>query len=203
MAEPARGRTTRTTLALLVLLAALVAVGAVGVRLLFAEVPAKGPDPVTVSCWDGEQRTNPNACGRPTGVPGLRWVFPSFRPGDEGCRDVLDDHPEFQGPTMWACDVEIAGSPVLITYSELTEVEESLAYLERSYADVDRTTVKTTGGRPVRYEWRRPFEDGYVLISVYAEHPYAVEVRAEDEVVREDALATVVKFRAPSAMRYR
>lgn len=203
MAERTRWHSGRTTLVVLALLAGLVAAGAVGANLLFAEIPAKGPDPVSVSCWDGEQRADPDACGQPTGVRGLRWVFPSFHPSDEGCRNVLDEHPEFQGPTMWACDVEIAGSPVLITYSELTEIEESLRYLERNYAGVERTTVKSDDGNTLRYEWRRPFEDGYVLISVYAEHPYAVEVRAEDEVLREDALATVVKFRAPSALSYR
>jgi hypothetical protein len=203
MAEPGRWRAWRTTLVVLVLLAALGAAGALGARMLFAEIPSSGPEPATVTCWDGEQRTDPADCGRPRGVRGLRWVFPSFRPSDVGCRDVLAEHPTFQGPTMWSCDVEIAGSPVLITYSELTGVAESIAYLERHYSGVERTTVAASDGAPARYEWRRRFEDGYVLISVYADHPFAVEVRAEEKVLREDALATVVRFRAPSAISYR
>ena len=197
-----RGRATRTTLVVLVLLAALVAAGAAGARLLFAEVPAKAPDPVTVTCWDGEQRTDPEECGQPTGARGLRWVFPAFRPQSEGCRDVLADFPTFQGPTMWACEAEVSGSPVLITYSELTDLEEGLDYLEETYDDSQRTVVKAPAGRPVRYEWRRPFEDGFTVISVFAEHPFAVEVRAEDEGVREEALATV-RFRPPGAISYR
>ena len=206
MAEPAwwrRWRTWRTTLVVLALLAALAAAGGVGASLLFAEIPSKGPDPKSVTCWDGEERTDPDDCGQPRGVRGLRWVFPSFRPADVGCRNVLAEHPTFQGPTMWACDVEIAGSPVLITYSELTEVAESIAYLERNYSGAKRQVVKGDNGAPVRYEWRRRFDDGYVLIAVYVDHPFAVEVRAEDEVLREDALATVVRFRAPSAISYR
>lgn len=204
MAEKGRGRAWRTTLVLLTLVSGLAVVAGVGANMLFAEVPGKGPAPKTVTCWDGEQRTDPGDCGQPTGVRGLRWVFPSFHPEDAACRNVRAEHPDFQGPTIWACEVEIAGSPVLITYSELTGVKESLAYLEDAYAGVRRTTVRAgEGDRPIRYEWRRPFEDGYVVISLYVDHPYAVEVRAEDEVLREDALATVVKFRAPSAISYR
>lgn len=203
MAGSDRWHTGRTTVVVLTLVAGLAAAGAVGASMLFAEIPAKDPAPETVTCWDGEQRADPDDCGRPTGVRGLRWVFPSFRPGDQGCRNVLDEHPSFQGPTMWACDVEIAGSPVVITYSELPDVKKSLVAVQRSYDGVERTTVEADNGSPLRYEWRRPFEDGYVLIAVYAEHPYAVEVRAEDEVLREDALATVVRFRTPSAISYR
>lgn len=203
MAGRARWQAGGTTAVVLVGLVGLVAAGAVGASLLFAQVPEPEPEPATVTCWDGEERADADDCGQPTGVRGLRWVFPSFRPGDQDCRNVRDDHPDFQGPTIWACFVEIAGSPVRVTYSELTEVAESIAYLEKSHRGVERTTVRSRDGSAVRYEWRRRFEGGYVLISVYAEHPYAVEVRAEDAVLREDALETVVRFRPPGAISYR
>ncbi|MDP2775023.1 MAG: hypothetical protein Q8O61_15835, partial [Nocardioides sp.] len=138
----------------------------------------------------------------PTGVRGLRWVFPAFRPQSAGCRDVLADNPTFQGPTMWACEAEISGSPVLITYSELSALADGLDYLQQTYDDSQQTVVAARGGAPLRYEWRRPFEDGFTVISLYAEHPFAVEVRAEDRGIREQALATV-RFRPPGAISYR
>lgn len=202
MADGSGWHRGRTTVVVLVLLAGLVAAGAAGASLLFAKIPSTVTDPVTVTCWDGKER-DADDCGRPTGVRGLRWVFPSFRPGEPGCRDVLEEQPEFAGPTRWACRLEVAGSRVVVTYSELPEAERGLDAVRRGYGDVDPTTVETRDGSLLRYEWRRPVGDGFEVLAVYADHPYAVEVRAGDEMLRDEALARVVRFRAPGAISHR
>ncbi|WP_341926006.1 hypothetical protein [Nocardioides psychrotolerans] len=198
----------RTPLVLLPLIGALVVSGGIGARMLWEQVPGPEPEAATVRCWDGELSTQPQDCGLPEGVAGLRWVFPSFQPDEDDCRDVLLDNPAFTRPTMWECTVEVGGAPVVITYSELTGVKPARAFIQREYGDAERLTVEADNGTPVRFEWRRELDEedgsaGFVVTSMYVDLPYAVEVRAEDRVLREDALATAVRFRGVTAISYR
>ncbi len=195
----------RTPLVLLPLVGALVVSGGIGAQMLFEQVPGKQPEAVTVRCWDGERVVDEQDCGLPEGLAGLRWVFPSFQPGEDDCRDVLLDNPTYQRPTMWQCSVESGGAPIVITYSQLTGVKPARAFIQREYGDAERRTVRADNGTPVRYEWRRPLGDGkgFVVTSMYVALPYAVEVRARDRRVREEALASIVRFRGVSAISYR
>lgn len=198
----------RTPLVLLPLIGALVVSGGIGAQMLWEQVPTAEPEAATVRCWDGERVVDEQDCGLPQGVAGLRWVFPSFRTDQDQCRDVLLDNPEFNRPTVWECTVEIGGAPIVITYSELTGVKPARAFIRREYGDATRRTVKAKNGTPVRYEWRRRLEDGqdrtgFVLTSMYVGFPYAVEILAEDRVLREDALAMIVRFRGTASISYR
>ncbi|GEP39329.1 hypothetical protein NPS01_29920 [Nocardioides psychrotolerans] len=195
----------RTPLVLLPLIGALVVSGGIGARMLWEQVPGSAPQVATVRCWDGERLVDPQDCGLPEGVAGLRWVFPSFQPDADECRDVLLDNPAFERPTMWECTVEIGGSPIVLTYSELTGVKPARAFIQQEYGDAERLTVEADNGTPVRYEWRRELEEdaGFTVTSMYVDFPYAVEVRAEERVLREDALATIVTFRGAASISYR
>lgn len=193
----------RTPLVLLPLIGALVVSAGIGAQMLWEEVPGAATE--KVQCWDGERVVDEQDCGLPEGVAGLRWVFPSFEPEEDGCRDVLVGNPAFKRPTMWECAVELGGTPVVITYSELTGVKPARRFIRREYGAAERVTVRADNGTPVRYEWRRTLGGGagFAVTSMYVDLPYAVEVRAEDRGVREDALATIVKFRGVSAISYR
>ena len=193
----------RTPLLLLPLVGAVVVSGGIGAQMLWEQVPGSAPE--TVRCWDGERVVEEQDCDLPGDLAGLRWVFPSFRPGEDECRDLLVANPALRRPTMWECTVLLEGAPVVITYSELSGVRTARAFIEREYGDAERVTVEADNGTPVRYEWRRELEDGagFVVTSMYVDFPYAVEVRADDRDVREDALATIVEFRGVSAISYR
>lgn len=200
----------RTPLVVLPLVGALVVSGGIGAQLLLEQVPGPRAEPDTVRCWDGERVVDGRDCGLPEDVEGLRWVFPSFQPDEDECRDVLVDNPTFNRPAMWECTVEIGGAPVVITYSQLTGVKPARAFITREYGDAERVTVEADNGTPVRYEWRRRLgaddpqgREGFVVTAMYVEHPYAVEVLADDRALREDALATIVKFRGVASISYR
>ncbi|MCD4532985.1 hypothetical protein LRP67_02675 [Nocardioides sp. cx-169] len=197
----ARGRTSLVVLPLAV---ALIVTAVLGARLLWADLPETDAAEASAVCWDGEEVADAGDCGRPTGPRGLRWVFPSFRPGNDDCRDVRAQHRELGRRTMWECEFEITGSPIVITYSELAAGRDGRAALELEYADEERRTVKTKDGTPLRHEWRRELPaGGFEVMVVYAAHPYAVQVRAEERALREEGLRSTVRYRAPERMSSR
>ncbi|MCD4523668.1 hypothetical protein [Nocardioides sp. cx-173] len=197
----ARGRTSLVVLPLAV---ALVVTAALGAQLLWAELPDTDAAEASTLCWDGAQVDDAGDCGMPTGPRGLRWVFPSFRPGSDDCRDVRAQHRELGRRTMWECEFEITGSPIVITYSELASGKVGRAALELEYADGQRRTVKAKDGTPLRHEWRRELPSGgFEVTVVYAAHPYAVQVRAEERALREAALRSTVRYRDPETMSSR
>lgn len=195
----------RTTLVVAPLVVGLGVAAAVGSRLLWAELPESTASAAQVTCWDGEGVSEPDECGPPTGPRGLRWVFPSFRPGGKDCHDVKARNPGVRRPTVWACGFELSGSPVRVTYSELASVKAGRASFDREYAGAKRRAVSAEDGTVLRYEWRRQLPDGrgFVVTAMYARHPYAVQVLAEGPALRESALATTVLWRAPASMTHR
>lgn len=195
----------RTPLVLLPLVASLGAAGWYGASLLWAEVPPAAQAPDAVRCWDGAQVVDADECGPPTGRAGLEWVFPSFRPADDRCRDALAEQPGLRRPTMWACDVEVSGVPVTLTYSELSGTRPGRIFLQQEYGGAEPTVVEADNGTPVRLEWRRrlPEGAGFAVSVMYVDHPYAVEVRTEERDVREEALRDVVRFRGIATLTTR
>ncbi|WP_193610089.1 hypothetical protein [Nocardioides lijunqiniae] len=192
----------RTPLVVLPLVVLLATSGLVGARLLFAEPQSADATAPSSVCWDGSEVADLSSCARPKGVRGLRWVFPSFSPRGDSCQDVRTGERGSGRPTVWMCDFEIAGSPVTITYSELRSVAGGRAAFDEEYAGSERSTVEASDGTPLRHEWRRelPGGTGYAVTAMYVGHPYAVQVVAERKVLREDALASTVRFRAPGSL---
>jgi hypothetical protein len=195
----------RTPLVVLPLVVGVVLTAILGVRLLSSDLPdTDAPAEASVVCWDGEQVAAARACGRPTGPRGLRWVFPSFRPGDDDCRDVRAQHRELGHRTRWECEFEITGSPVVITYSELASAKEGRIAFDQEHAGSEHRAVRSKDGTLLRHEWRRELPTGgFVVTVMYARHPYAVEVRAEERALREEALMSTVRFRDPDALSSR
>lgn len=190
---PGRGR---SSLIVLPLIAGLLLVAALGARMLLAEIP--DPEPVEqvaeVTCWDHE--TGPaEECGIPTGRAGLRWVFPSLRPAELGCRNLLLDHPELKRPTMFECEGRTRPGPVTITYSELNGVEEARTYLEEKYGFPPEEVDGDVGRRLLWTERDEPGDDDYELAMMYADLPFGVEVRAGSAEARDRALNSLVRFR--------
>lgn len=195
----------RSPIVIVPLLGALLVSGGMGARMLLAEVPEKAKAGPSITCWDGTEAPAEAGCDLPTGRDGLRHVFPSFRPDRDTCRDVLVEHPDLPRPTMWECDAEVGGEPVLITYSELTGVEDGLRFLEREYAGSEREGVLGRGGGGIyRYVWRRALGvEGFDLASSYVDFPYAVTVAADNSLHRDRALSTLVDFRWPGEIAVR
>lgn len=195
----------RTPLVVLPLVGGLLVAAGLGARLLLRDVPEPRSASAPVTCWDGTQEADGNDCELPRGLAGLRWVFPSFSPRDPGCREAGAERADPQRPLSWTCEVEIAGSPVVLTYRELSDVPSGRSEIRQRYGDAERTVVSAANGDPARYEWRRQLPDarGYELTAMYVAFPYAVEVRAEGPAVRDSALESLVRWRSPSAVRYR
>ena len=182
----------RSVLVVIPLVAGLVVVAGIGARMLLADIPDPEPEATVadVTCWDGTTKAAED-CTSPTGRAGLRWVFPSFKPDLLGCRNVLLEHPEFKRPTMFECDGAVPTGRVTITYSELSAVPAGRAYLEKEYGvapeEIDDGRLLWTDSGAT---------DGiYEADVMYAEAPFAVEVRARSAQVRDDALDSLIRFR--------
>jgi len=197
----------RAQIVLNLLVAALLVAGGVGARMLWARIPVPTTPPVTITCWDGEQRLRDD-CTRPTGEECLRHVFPSFRSGQE-CTDLLRKRPSSTKPlaapssraiarAMWRCRVRSDGEPVVVTYRELTSVRDGLSYHDEAYGDGARESITAGDKSPVRYVWRDPRgagRDQVALTSMFVAFPYDVTVKAQTVRIRDRALRTHVEVR--------
>ncbi|WP_134740602.1 hypothetical protein [Nocardioides sp. 503] len=194
----------RTPLVVLPLVGGLLLAGLVGARLMWADPPSADATAPSLVCWNGDEVDDVDTCGRPKGVRGLTWVFPSFSPRGDDCQDLRRSGRGSGRRTVWMCDFEVSGSPVSITYSELRSVKGGRKAIDEEYAGNRRTTVEGRDGTPLRHEWRRELPGGgYAVTVMYVDHPYAVQVVAERRVLREDALASTVRFREPESLTHR
>lgn len=191
----------RTPLVVMPLIGALIVAGGIGARMMIAGNHAAVGETTTVTCWDAARVVAPSDCSEPTGKAGLRWVFPSFRPGRPDCADDRATDPDLPRPVQWTCSVRVTGRTAEITYFQLADLRAGLRFHARLYRSGDREKV-VDGGETVRLVWRRQSGDAYDLVAAYADHPYAVGIVAPTARVRERALRTV-RFRQAGAISAR
>ncbi|WP_323793553.1 hypothetical protein [Nocardioides sp.] len=201
MTEPARARhglgatlkRWRTPIVLLPLFAALVYSGTVGAQMLWGETRATPTASPTVTCWDGTEDTE-EACPEPTGVAGLRWVFPSFRPNTDACREVVYEDAGSTGPLEYVCRVRVAGTKARVRYSERSNLQRGLNYFGKRYDGFDPEPV--AAGSRLAFRSDEPFKNGtYEVTVAYVEHPFAVTVNAVNERLRDRVLRQSVNLR--------
>ena len=180
------------------LLAGLAVVGGMGARLLTEKVPPPTAH-IQVDCWDGTGADSLDACTAPSGMEGLRWVFPTFHPLRDNCVDVLATHPEYVRPAMYQCDFKIPKQWVTVTYNELADIDAARKYFAKQYPDAEREVVKTVEGTAYRYVWRQQTDEGHALAAMYMDYPYAVEIVARSAKARDAALRKL-DFRHPDKM---
>ena len=202
MTEPDRARRGfwatlfhwRTPIVLIPLVIGLGYSGAVGAQMLWAEVT---PTPVTapvVTCWD---RTADAAadCPAPEGLAGMRWVFPSFRPGADKCKQVAYKDNGTPRPLEYSCKVRVAGTTARVNYSERSDLERGLTYFANRYDNVRPLAIG--GGARLIYRDPEPQKDGtYEVTVAYTTYPFAVTVTAVNERLRDRVLDDEVKYRA-------
>lgn len=184
----------RAPIVLIPLVLALGYSGAVGARLLWAEVtPAPVAAPI-VTCWDDSEAIAAD-CPDPAGLPGLRWVFPSFRPAADRCKKVVYRDVGTPRPLEHTCTVRVGGGKARISYSERTDLESGLRYFDQRYAGA--RPVRTAGGARLIYSSSTPRRDGtYDVTVALTTYPFAVTVSAVNERLRDAALKNKVTYRA-------
>jgi hypothetical protein len=182
----------RAPLVLVPLLVAIAYSGTVGARMLWGE-PTRAPEAApVVTCWDGSEEVAAD-CTEPTGVAGLRWVFPSFKPGEQRCSKVEYENAA-SGPLEYACRKRVEGTTARISYSERATLEGGLTFFANRYDGVD--PVPTAAGTRTIYRESEPRGDGrYDVTVAYVNHPYAVTVTAVNERLRDKVLSDAVTFR--------
>ncbi len=181
----------RAPLVLIPLLALLGYSGAVGAHMLWGETRSPTAEPV-VTCWDGSDATA-DACPVPSGAAGLRWVFPSFRPNSESCREVVYENVSV-GPFEYVCRMRVQGTRVKVSYTKRAGLERGLAYLGRRYDGVEPEEVAR--GSRIVYRDPEPTRNGsYELTVAYLDHPFSVTVSAPDERLRDRVLRESVDLR--------
>jgi hypothetical protein len=184
-----------SALIVLPLIVGLLVVAGMGARLLLAEIPDPDPvaEPAVEHCWDGAVKPDAG-CSVPEGRAGLRWVFPSFRPNELGCRDARFESPRSKRPTMFACEVELDAGSATIYYSEHSRAKQGRAFLEKTFGGPGE---ELGGDRLLWTEGDDPGPDGdYKLAVMYAELPFSVKVNSASAEARDEALDSLVEFRA-------
>ncbi len=186
-------RRWRAPIVMIPLVLGLVYSGTVGAKMLWAEVnPEPAPEPV-VTCWDDTEATAAE-CPAPAGLPGLRYVFLSFRPAADGCKKVTYPESDFPRPLEYRCTVRIDGGRASITYSERSDLDRGLTYFDKRY---DVRAVRTNGGARLRYTDSEPRKNGtYEATVALTSYPFAVTVSAANERLRDAALDERVRIRA-------
>lgn len=187
-------RRWRAPIVLLPLILGLGYAGVVGARLFWAEVTPTTVAAPIVTCWDDSEAIAAD-CPDPTGLPGLRWVFPSFRPAADRCSKVTFRDVGTPRPLEHTCTVRVAGGKASISYSERTDLESGLRYFDERYAG--SRPVRTAGGARLLYSSSAPRKDGtYDVTVALTTYPFAVTVSAGNERVRDAALQRKVKYRS-------
>ncbi|GAA5140307.1 hypothetical protein GCM10023340_00230 [Nocardioides marinquilinus] len=188
----------RAVLVLVPLLAGLLIAAAVGANMLRAE-PERDDTVPDVTCWDGAQRPAAE-CTEPTGVAGLRWVFPSVDPDE--CRQVQARGKNAASVVQLVCRTTFAAQTVRITYTRRPSAGASKAALRKSFGNAEPSTA--AGGDRLSYRARDG--DGLLTARVgvtYADHPFSVIVEAPDSGLRDRALRSLVRFRPADQVRVR
>lgn len=130
-------------------------------------------DPERVVCWDGSTAFALSACGTPSGLRGIAWVFPSILP--EQCEAL----GSVGRPQAWSCPIN-EGTPeeASIVYGELFSVDDGLNHYTRLYENgVGRQKVVDE-----HYVWkadRRNARDLWQRSAMYVNQPWSVHVEAQ------------------------
>lgn len=182
----------RSLIVLVPLVAVVVVAAGIGASKLWAELPEDAAVSPEVTCWNGSTATL-EECPEPRGRAGLRWVFPSFTPGDSRCSEVRRRARDEARPLEFACQSSFDQRPLTITYSARTSLEQGLAFIERSSGVEGEPDAD---GERLVFRSPRADDDGLFRVTVaYAEHPYSVTVAAPTADVRDTALDELVRFR--------
>lgn len=190
---------SRAALVLVPLVVGLVVAAGIGAQKLWAEVPERAIPVTEVVCWDGS-RLPETDCTEPRGPAGLRWVFPSFRPSEQDCRQVERGQRPTAPPWEFSCETSYDLRPVTITYSIRNSVDAGLEFLERTYGGPAR---ELAGGERLVFASSRARGGIYSTTVAYADHPFSVTVQAPALDVRDGALAELVDLRPAGDLRVR
>ncbi|WP_340537815.1 hypothetical protein [Nocardioides sp. GXZ039] len=196
-ASPRGTRKVRTTVVLVVLIGALAVAAVVGAGLLWASKPDRDAQS-DVTCWDGKE--GPEAdCTEPTGVAGLRWVYPELTPKSSDCKALrMPRGSDKQESLAFACDVPLAGDEVRIVYTRYPSPEDAQHAASKKHHNMP---PEEQDGREI-YRDRKPHKGRWHLTSVYLDHPFSVSVEASTAKLRNLALAELVT-RSPEEIRVR
>jgi hypothetical protein len=161
-------------------------------------------EPRTVTCWDDSVAPTAAGCGKPNGVEGLRWVYPSFDP--ETC-PLVASKPARQ---FWVCTTfdTPSGQPAQIRYTWWHDPATGRAHYESKDrpGETMRTAIYGADGDIVRYVWRYPGvdHDGQsTMSSMFVDLPYSMSVDAANASDREAVFKGKVRFRAPEKLTAR
>ncbi len=183
----------RAPIVLIPLLLGLGYSGAVGAQLLWGEATPEPAPARVVTCWDDSASAVAD-CPDPAGLPGLRWVFPSFRPAKGSCEKAADRDTGTPRPLEYTCQVRVGGGKARVTYSERSDLERGLRYFTKRYDGV--RPVRTAGGARLVYRSTSPRKDGtYDVTVALTTYPFAVTVSAANERLRDAALKKRVTYR--------
>lgn len=194
----------RTPLVVIPLVALLIIVSSIGARMLLEAIPEPESTPPPTICWDASEVATAEECSLPTGEAGLRWVFPSFDPESENCRNLLEGRKNSPRPTAWQCDtVTKSGVLVQVNYLELASAKGGRIYYQKQFKGAERTAVEDRQDQVFRYEWRQRTELGFQLATVYKDFPFAVVVNSRNAAFRDKIFKSQVRFRQPKGVTVR
>lgn len=186
----------RTTMIVVPAIVLLVVFAGIGARLLWAGTP-DDRTAADVTCWD--RTTRPvDECPELSGVVAVGWLFPTFKPQQDSCVNLLEDSDENQREQMWRCRVQTKAGAAEVVYSQLKSVDQAMGFYDRTMGSGNRTETEEAG-EVVRYVWR----DGKKAAVLYADVPFSAEVSAKTERARDGVVDSFLRFRSKATFRVR
>lgn len=161
--------------------------------------PSPTPDPPTYRCWDGSTENSLDACGYPTGVTGVHWMFP--RSAGSGCA-VVGSPKQDGAVTSISCDVSVPGGRASIYFLEWRSRDTAI----RRYNEVSPngpTVWKNNWGLKWRFR-DKDLRNPSGAINLYDVVPMGVRVQAPDKNGRQAALDLIKNgggYRSPADAR--
>ncbi len=153
-----------------------------------------------VICWTGSKVESRSQCTVPSGLGGLRWVYPSFDRDFETCEQTPDPTPAGK-VRAWFCpfaDNRREG----VRYNEWRSPSDAEAYHKMDYRPYPPETLRHTH-RQLGYIWRRLSPDEHDLVSAtvaYRDWPFSVTVQST-RVAGLGAGCELVDIRSPRDFR--
>jgi hypothetical protein len=166
-------------------------------------------------CWDGKRVTDLTKCTKPTGVKGLRWVFPGFRDqfraDDFRCRNRTQRQPDTQTSfgnqawsLVWACAQRTSAGRAFVSYARVGYPGIAMRWYDLEQYPMSEgskfTEVLAPSGELRWLRWEKRAKNGaWSITMLYHSQPFAITVRAPNKSAAEGLIRSS-QLRLPMAV---
>ena len=136
------------------------------------ESTSAAPPPAPYQCWDGKEAQQLTDCPPPTGVAGLKWVFPAM--AGEKCGKVTKDGADGSVLRVLCRHVLVDGTRIGVGYFQWRSVEDGQEFYGAQ--GLAPTEAEAPDGRPVAYGFFGVQGDTVKSANLFVDEPLSSTV---------------------------